>query len=523
MRVHKASIQPGGEVEMMQTESLSGLAQIAKMVSDDNEAKAVTSKLLMLAEGTPSDDLLPFIQKLKKQLQPWHDKATETLKAAIKEIESCTAEMENGMHETEPEKGICSVKGTSHTTQRTDESAKCTSKEQAKADKAEKKEEMITECNAFKAVKDEVHSTTASYGGGDEGAYLESVSQQFCSGLLPRFKAAKEKCTTATAEHTKASEIYETKNTAYTVQKSASDTVQTEMDVTCCEYALATKSVCTSGDTCYEDKVEAYKAVEAIIKGEEKVKKVEWRVYSRIECLLPVLGTDNAAKIDECRAKEHSTSHLDIEYPKIPEKSECTPEQDFPGTEAYKNAHFDNLPDNAKGKDVAVCAGMNAVSISVARHVARAAKAGCRDIEYKMKDIWNYKGSGVALGKYTNNELQFIGCVGNGCSASTFYCKDGPDGITFGTTQRSAMRACAGVSRLEDCKYNGCCKKAGGLCNSPDKTVDATKLCQQLGYGTGTVEMIPDNSCPEAGWMGGQWSSDYVNSRGYGKTYTCSV
>jgi len=404
MRLHKASIQPGGEVEMMQTaESSSGLATIANMFSGDTEAKAVTSKLLMLAEGTPSDDLLPFIQKLKKQIEPWHDKSTATLKTAIEEVESCTEGMENGMRETEAKKGSCSAASTSHTTHREDESTKFTSKEQAKAEKAEKKEEMTTECNAFKAVKDEVHSATASYGGGDEGTYLESVSEQFCSGLLPRFKEAKLRCTHATADHTEASNQYETKNTAYTVQKSASDTVQTETDVTCCEHALATKDVCTNHDTCYEDKVAAYKAVEAIIKGEEKIKKVEWRVYSRIECLLPVLGTDNAAKIDACREKEHSTSHLDIDYPKIPEKSACEAVQDFPGTEAYKNEHFGNLPENAKGKAVAVCAGMEAVSISaIAAHVPKAPQApvklGC------FIDDGNraFAGGSVRLGKNAN-------------------------------------------------------------------------------------------------------------------------
>jgi len=139
------------------------------------------------------------------------------------------------------------------------------------------------------------------------------------------------------------------------------------MDVTCCAYALATQDVCESHDTCYEDKVEAYNAVKAIVQAEEKVKKVEWRVYSRIECLLPVLGTDEAAKIEECRAQTHSTTHLDIEYPAIPEKSACQVEQGYPGTEAYQNANYASLPDNAKGKAVAVCAGMTG-SMSVAAH-----------------------------------------------------------------------------------------------------------------------------------------------------------
>jgi len=352
MRVHYG-VRSTGEVEAMQSHSATDLAS---MFSDDLEAKAVTSKLL--AKGTPSEELLPFVQKLKKEIQPWHDKSEATLKAAKEEIESCTAGMKQGMRETDAQKNSCSAKSTSHTTHRTDESTKFTAKEQAAAVKAEKKEAMTTECNAFQTVKDEARSATASYSSGDEGAYLESVSHQFCDDLLPRYNDHKAKCTTATAEHVKASEVYETKNIAYTAQKTASDTVQRGMDVTCCEYSLATKDVCTSHHTCYEDKVEAYKAVEAIIKAEEKVKKVEWRVYSRIECLLPVLGTDQASKIEECRDKTHDTSHLDIDYPSIPEKSECHADDAFPGTDAYYSTHFGNLPDNAKGKNVAKCTGM---------------------------------------------------------------------------------------------------------------------------------------------------------------------
>jgi len=404
MRVHTASVQPGGEVEMMQTESVSGLAN---MFSDDLEAKAMASKLLVLAEGTPSDDLLPFVQKLKAQIQPWHDGATAQLKNAIEEISSCTAGMENGMRETEAKKDSCSGKSTSHTTHRSDESTKFTTKEHWKAETAEKKEEMTTECNAFQTVKDEAKSATASYGGGDEGAYLESVSQQFCSGLLPRYKEHKEKCTTAKAEHDQVSETYETKNTEHTVQKTTSDTVQTEMDVACCEYALATKDVCTSHDTCYEDKVAAYKAVKAIVEAEEKGKKVEWRVYSRIECLLPVLGTNDAGKIEECRAKEHSTSHLDIEYPAIPEKSTCKVEQDFPGTEAYKNAHYAPLPDNAKGQAVAVCTGMNTGStIAVAQHVAATAAPAASD--YCAAQC---KAAGFCCNDWTKGSNQMISCA----------------------------------------------------------------------------------------------------------------
>jgi len=352
-------VNSNGQVEEMQTESVTGLAN---MFSDDLEAKAMASKLL---EGTPIDDLKEKIKTLKDQIYvDWNDNpfvegATATLEAGIAEIRSCTAGMENGMRGAEAKKDSCSDKSTSHTTHRKDESTKFTTKEHWKAEKAEKKEMMTTECNAFEAVADEAKSATASYGGGDEGAYLESVSQKFCKDLLPRYREHKEKCTTAKAEHVRVSEIYETKNTAYTVQKTASDTVQSEMDTTCCEYALATKHVCTSHDTCYKDKRAAYEnEILPLVKAEEKAKKVEWRVYSRIECLLPILGTSDTHEIEKCRKKTHDTDHLTVPEPNIPDKSACQPEKAFPGTDAYHNTHFGTLPENAKGKNVAECTGL---------------------------------------------------------------------------------------------------------------------------------------------------------------------
>jgi len=398
MRVHAS-----GEVEALQSESVTGLRN---MFSDDPEAKAMTAKLL---EGTPSEDLLPLVQKLKEEIQPWHGDATASLNTAIEEIASCTTGMENGMRETEANRDSCSAKSTSHTTHRTDESTKFTTKEHWKAETAEKKEEMTTECNAFQTVEDEAKSATASYSGGDEGAYLERVSEQFCSDLLPRYKEHKEKCTTAKAEHVRVSETYETKNTEYTVQKTTSDTVQAEMDVTCCAYALATKGVCTAHGTCYEDKVAAYKAVKAMVEAEEKIKKVEWRVYSRIECLLPVLGTDQAAKIDACVAKVHSTSHLDIEYPTIPEKSTCKVEQDFPGTEAYKNAHFASLPDNAKGETVAMCTGMSTdspIAVTCQPKSTSTADAGYGD---SFRGWYDVQGCGKC-----NDYCRWVGNSGSG-------------------------------------------------------------------------------------------------------------
>ena len=98
-------------------------------------------------------------------------------------------------------------------------------------------------------------------------------------------------------------------------------------------------------------------------------------------------------------------------------------------------------------------------------------------------------------------------------------------GITFGSGAGGfyrAMRSCHGVSSINQCHSgNQCCIQAGGLCNAPDKADDATALCEQLGYQSGSVTTVSKNNCPEPHWDGTAWTSDFVGSDGYGKRYTC--
>ncbi|MBC7795222.1 MAG: hypothetical protein H7Z43_16080 [Clostridia bacterium] len=80
---------------------------------------------------------------------------------------------------------------------------------------------------------------------------------------------------------------------------------------------------------------------------------------------------------------------------------------------------------------------------------------------------------------------------------------------------------------------NQCCTaNTLQICNAPDSNnnnvnvnmVDA--LCAALGYSDGTiVREANDNSCPESHAVaqdGSIWSSDYVNSNGWGAEYLCS-
>jgi len=80
---------------------------------------------------------------------------------------------------------------------------------------------------------------------------------------------------------------------------------------------------------------------------------------------------------------------------------------------------------------------------------------------------------------------------------------------------------------------DGCCTEQiplFGICNAPDANnngvpIDgAEALCNALGYESGSLTQVDANTCPEANAItadGSDWTSDFVDSSGYGKTYTC--
>jgi len=332
------------------------------------EGTEQTQSLLMLAQaGAPKAKLLKFVSDLKDEIKPWPAEAHATLKERIDAVNACATTKDGEMAHNLAQKRQCDEQSDLHKKCRKEESKKFKNKTHWEAVRAEKKGIMDRECKIFRDVKEEVRAAKASHGGGNVESFLESVCGRF-GILITRYEDAKEKCTTATAEHERVSAIYEKVASEYEVQRNACDDKQTETEVVCCHYALATKDTCDSYGTCFEDKVAEYRQVKGLVEKQEKVKKVEWRVWSRIECLLPALDTDNSAKIAECKAiKEHNTDHLTITYPDEPAKDSCTIEAAYPGTDAYYKAHMASLPDDAKGRPVAQCVGLTGTQACTAK------------------------------------------------------------------------------------------------------------------------------------------------------------
>jgi hypothetical protein len=428
---------------------LQSLIELANILP--GEETEATQSLLMLTEatlpGASKDEMLGFIKNLKSNVTSWYSDATARLEKSIGPIRQCDDTKKERLDQSLTQKGKCAAKSESHISCRTEESKLLTAMEHLKAQMAEKKEIMDTECKIFSDVEAEAKAATASYGGGDEESYLERVCDEF-GGLLPRYEDAKKKCTTAKAEYARVSALYEIANTKYTLQVKTCNAIQIKLDVVCCKYALVTKDTCESYGTCHEEKVAEHNSLKEALKREEKVQEVAWRVFTRIECLLPLLGTDDHAGIEACREKVHASPHS-IGEPVIPDPAECAVEEAYPGTDGYYKAHYANLPENAKGEAVAQCVGM-ATGMAT-------------------EDAWEWKWGN------------------NGCARCDDWCPHGSvDNINYGGRGEGKGRSCANNDGSYPCGNevagdNGACHQCKCWKQAPCKAKSTSTA--DAGYG----------------------------------------
>ena len=160
--------------------------------------------------------------------------------------------------------------------------------------------------------------------------------------------------------------------------------------------------------------------------------------------------------------------------------------------------------------------------------------ATCADLVTTM-NMWGGSANGMDLRAWTNSTLHYIGCNGDGCSQSSFFCNDDPVAETLEFGSSGTLRAVVDPNNSNGdampTSYSSCCSGPMGLCNSFDNTNNgiginaAEALCFALGYSSGTIlSYVSSNSCPEvhANSLDGlDWGSDFVSSSGYGNKYRC--
>eukprot|EP01084_Bolivina_argentea_P050153 92221_1 len=157
----------------------------------------------------------------------------------------------------------------------------------------------------------------------------------------------------------------------------------------------------------------------------------------------------------------------------------------------------------------------------------------CSDIEYSGY-VWDFTAKGISIGQYTSEELQFIGCVSGSdfCSPSSFYCTQTATSMVFGTTSTphdtNAMTALLQPGTWPTDTEGSWCATSTyqrNVCTASEKAASATKLCQQLGYGSGSVVghyTYAEALCPQAYWDGDEWTSIWYKATAYAVSITCT-
>ena len=177
---------------------------------------------------------------------------------------------------------------------------------------------------------------------------------------------------------------------------------------------------------------------------------------------------------------------------------------------------------------------------------AQVLPATCDDLVTDI-DMWGLSARGVDLRAYTNSTLHWIGALGVTAN-DDFFCNFDSETktLSFGISDAGfALRAAVDPGNAEgdtmpdtdrpslDAGCQGCCcdqVPLFGICNAPDSNnngvpIDpAQALCEALGYDSGSLIDDSTNGCPEANAItsdGSDWTSDFVFSSGFGRSYTC--
>jgi len=121
---------------------------------------------------------------------------------------------------------------------------------------------------------------------------------------------------------------------------------QINLEGSTCSLVKKLTNACDAYGTCFASAKKHMAQQVKISKKEEKDRKAEWRALMRINCLLELFKSEDAdaSVIEKCKAKTHSTEHLDLKYPKVPGKLPCGNAPAAPCTTAFMKQEYGKLP-----------------------------------------------------------------------------------------------------------------------------------------------------------------------------------
>ena len=168
-----------------------------------------------------------------------------------------------------------------------------------------------------------------------------------------------KKCNAARAEYRQLKPVCSKKARNHVVMKAVCDVKQDALEDAACGFGKKMATDCGIYTNCWEDAKYDYDKAKPAIRNDERDRKGEWRVLQRALCLLDVFaekdGQVDDKVIDVCKAKTHSTAHLDLFYPPVPKLEQCKPPPPVPGQNRFGIIFYTGLPSDAKAKPMSQC------------------------------------------------------------------------------------------------------------------------------------------------------------------------
>jgi len=187
------------------------------------------------------------------------------------------------------------------------------------------------------------------------GPWLMALKDRFTE-KYEEWQKLDTQCLNATAAHEAQGPLCESNASALEKKKLRCDNIQSTMEDTSCSAHATAEVACISSDECYNTAKKTYKDRKQVIQAEEQARKVNSRVFKRMQCLIEIIEKKGSAEdVEKCRNKTTSTEHLGLTYFDVPAEPECVVIQSTPCSPAFNEARYGGLPPNSPAATCHAC------------------------------------------------------------------------------------------------------------------------------------------------------------------------
>jgi len=320
----KLSLLLGSEQESHSTSTESILAMVQSLAEEDARGKLHS---VNLTESIINKIIEQMEEKVIKVADTQHNQDQAEVNRMLGDVKKCKETMEDKFNANP--NGVNALKKSTETAK--------TALTTCKTDLVSKITDKETKCTAFtsfvKGLSNSKPDCVCSLPQTPSKDVLECIqdAKNWGTSSEPEYIDKRDKCDAAT--------------TAMNDKHKACNTAQGTFESSFCSYGEKLTDTCSDYGTCYSEKSSAYTKNNDNVKVAETSRKAEYVAAKKVICFAGVLKAKAAAKskdLKSCIDETHSTSHLDMSYPALPNQATCdiSPVAIKPCDAAFIEAHY---------------------------------------------------------------------------------------------------------------------------------------------------------------------------------------